>query len=122
MGIRAAWREVLKAPGKLPKGVSVVLKGAQVDFGGEALIRIAVQPGLGLERLNEPGTLKALRSAVAQHTGSMPEIRIEEAHGPGGRESRITEDTVRKGRLQELVDEEPALGDAVKELDLELLD
>ena len=35
---------------------------------------------------------------------------------------RITEETVRNGRLQELVDKEPALGEAVKELDLELLE
>jgi len=120
--VRAAWGELLKAPGQLPRGVSVVLKGATVEFPGENQINLAVQPGPGLDRLMETGTVKALGAALARHLGSAPEITVKPAEGPAAAPTRITEDTVRKGRLQELIEEEPALEEAVKELDLELLD
>jgi hypothetical protein len=66
--------------------------------------------------------LRRLRDAVGAHLAEPPEIRVEAADSGPDPGRRITEDTVRNGRLRELVDEEPALGEAVQELDLELLD
>jgi DNA polymerase-3 subunit gamma/tau len=120
--LREAWDRLLKVPGKLPKGVSVVLKGASVDFSQEGAIKLLVPPGPGLERLSEPGIVKALKKALTEFMDSAPEILVQGENGVRETSPRITEDTVRKGRLQELVEKEPTLGEAVKELDLELLD
>lgn len=119
--VQEAWRRVLASPGDLPKGVSVILRAAAVEFSREGEICLRV-PGVGMERLTEPGTLKALRTALSAYLDPVPEIRVwEEERGEDSR-VRITEDTVKKGRLQELMDKEPTLEEAVKELDLELLD
>ncbi|MFO8175648.1 MAG: DNA polymerase III subunit gamma/tau [Gemmatimonadota bacterium] len=120
--IQEAWERVLEASGQLPRGVSVVLRGATVDFSHEGEVHLQVLPGPGFDRLVEPGTVKALKSTLAREVGFAPEIRIRERGGADHASVRITEDTVKKGRLQELIGEEPALREAVKELDLELLD
>ena len=49
------------------------------------------------------------------------EVVVGETEGEA-QPSRITEESVRDARLRDLVEKEPALGEAVKELDLELLD
>lgn len=122
VGMQEAWERILEASGRLPRGVSVVLKGATVDFSHEGEIHLLILPGPGFDRLLEPGTMKALKSTLEGELGFAPEIRIREGNGPETTPTRITEDTVRNGRLQELVEKEPALGEAVKELDLEILD
>lgn len=120
-GVREAWEKVLEAPGRLPKGASVVLKGARVDFSIEGEIHILAHQ-VGMEWLSEPGTMKALKEALGQYVDPVPEIRVKGEKQQQGSTVRITQDTVKKGRLQELVDKEPILGDAVRELDLEILD
>ena len=65
---------------------------------------------------------EALKAALLARGQEVTEIAILEESEIKQAPSRITEETVRKGRLQELVDKEPTLGEAVKELDLELLD
>ena len=117
-----AWDLALGDPKNLPKGVLPFLKAAKVDFPGDGRIQLSVLPGPGLERLQDPNVLRILGEAVGLHAGSVPELTIS-AEGPEeGPTDRITEETVRDGRLRELVEKEPVLGEAVKELDLELLD
>jgi len=117
-----AWELALGNPKNLPKGVLPFLKAAKVDFRDEGRIQLSVLPGPGLERLQDPTVLRTLGEAVGLHAGSVPELTVS-AEGPEeGPADRITEETVRDGRLRELVEKEPTLGEAVKELDLELLE
>lgn len=117
-----AWDRVLANPKNLPRGVLPFLRAARVDFPEAGGIRLSVLPGPGLERLQDPVLLRALREAVGFYAGSVPEMAVSATGLEEGPTNRITEETVRDGRLRELVDKEPALGEAVKELDLELLD
>jgi DNA polymerase-3 subunit gamma/tau len=117
-----AWNRALANPKELPTGVLPFLRAARIEFPEDGGIRLYLLPGPGLERLQDPFVARTLAEAVARHAGAVPELTVvEEEVGAGPRE-RVTEGTVRDGRLRELVEEEPALGEAVKELDLELLD
>jgi DNA polymerase III gamma/tau subunit len=120
--LQEAWDRTLTNPRGLPKGVLAFLKAAKTEVIGEGAIRLTVPPGPGLDRLRDPVALRALKDALASLAGSPPEIQVvsgEEGNRPA---ERITESTVRDGRLKELVEKEPTLGEAVKELDLELMD
>jgi DNA polymerase-3 subunit gamma/tau len=116
------WDRVLGNPKNLPKGVLPFLRAATVEFPGEGEIRLSVLPGPGLERLQDPLVTRTLGEALAVHTGSAPDVIILANASGEGRTGRITEETLRDGRLRELLEKEPALGEAVEELDLELLD
>ena len=120
--LREAWTRLLDSPGSLPRGVLPFLMAASVDFPSEGQIRLSMTPGPGLEKMEDPPTLKAVRRALGKVYGSDPEIILAEGSGPEPGSGRITQTTVRNGRLQELVEKEPTLGEAVKELDLELLE
>ncbi len=118
-----AWNRILETRKDLPKGVLPFLKGASADFSLEGAIRLSIPPGPAMERLDSPATLRALKGALADlgQDGIEIILLVRDEAGEGGA-GRITEETVRKGRLEELVEKEPTLGEAVKELDLELLD
>jgi DNA polymerase III gamma/tau subunit len=117
-----AWEQMLEVPTGLPKGVLPFLRAAGREITPDGEIRLAIPPGPALERLGNPAVIGSLeRALAARGHGSARIVMVEDegrTRGPG----RITQETVRKGRLQELVDKEPAFGEAVKELDLELLD
>jgi hypothetical protein len=85
-------------------------------------VRMTIPPGPALERLGDPEVIRALKNALANHGQASAEIVISEGQSQRQTSGRITEETVRRGRLQELVAKEPTLGEAVEELDLELLD
>lgn len=116
-----AWRRLLEDPRGLPHGILPFLRAASVEFPGEARIRLVLPRGPGLERLRQGSTLRALRTELGDRFGRDPEVVVGETEGEA-QPSRITEESVRDARLRDLVEKEPALGEAVKELDLELLD
>ncbi len=120
--LQEAWEKTLESPVKLPAGVLPFLRAARVEFPEDGGIRLAVPPGPGLDRLQDPVTQRLLKEAVGSHSGSAPELTVLADGMEAGPAARITEGTVRDGRLRELVEKEPTLGEAVKELDLELLD
>jgi DNA polymerase-3 subunit gamma/tau len=117
-----AWDQMLELPTGLPKGIVPFLRAAGKEITGEGEIRLAIPPGPAMERLDNPEVIGTLERALAARGHDSARIVMLEdqarAQGPG----RITQETVRKGRLQELVEKEPTFGEAVKELDLELLD
>ena len=98
------------------------LRAASVSFPSHGQVRLRVPPGPGLEKLQDPVVSGKLRRAIGALAGSEPDLVVEAQETDDGPSKRITEGAVRDGRLRELVDEEPALGEAVQELDLELLD
>ena len=117
-----AWNRMLEGAKGLPKGVVPFLRAASVEFPGEGRVHLTVPPGPVLERLQDPAVQRALKGALKELGQEVQEIFTSPADSPERFSGRITEQTVRTGRLQELVEKEPALGEAVKELDLELLD
>jgi hypothetical protein len=122
MPLPQAWEALMGGAGHLPPGVLPFLMAAQVSFPEEGSLALTVVPGPGLEKLQEPTVVRALKDALVGLAGHEPELTILAAT-PGDRPpERITEGTVRDGKLKDLVDKEPALGEAVQELDLELLD
>ena len=122
VGAREAWSRLLQTPKDLPKGVLPFLRAAQVEFRGEAGIWIALPEGPGLDKLQEPLVQRGLREALSANAGREMKVTVRPLAPEAKASGRITEEGARKGRLKELVDKEPALGEAVKELDLELLD
>jgi len=117
-----AWTRMLEDPKNLPKGVLPFLRAADIGFPEEGGITLFLPSGPGLERLEDPKSITALKKALQRHVGHEPKIEIQELAREEGPPVRVTEETVRNGRLRELVEKEPTLGGAVKELDLELLD
>ena len=117
-----AWNLVLEGQADLPRGLLPFLKAASADFSADGKIRLKIPGGAAMERLSEPATIRALKGALSSSGHDSVEIVLAEEHPSDLKAPRITQDTVREGRLEELVEKEPALGEAVRELDLELLD
>jgi len=120
--LRAAWEKTLASPGALPRGVLPFLRAAGVEISDPGTLRLSLPPGPGLDRLQDPVVIRKLKEALASQAGVVPELEVLQNDQEASPSTRITEGTVRDGRLRELVEEEPALGEAVEELDLELLD
>jgi DNA polymerase-3 subunit gamma/tau len=123
-GVRKSWEDLLAEPPDLPPGALPFLRATRARFPDDRTVVLHVSPGPGREMLESPRTLGALRSALRERGGDdldieVVEVREEKGKGRGG---RITEETVKEGRLQELMDKEPGLKEAVEELDLELLE
>lgn len=122
----AAWDWVLESGTGVPPGMAGFLRNADpVLRGDEVVVQL---PGPAAERLHaDAGEKRGLERALERALGR-PAALVVEAAGPGADRpsgeapGRVTQDTVRETRLRELVNQEPALGRAVEELDLELLD
>lgn len=90
---------------------------------GADVLEVAVPPGPGLDRMAEPVVKRGLSDALAAAVGREVEIRVVESDvGRKRGVERISPETVREDRLQNLLDREPLLERAVQELDLELMD
>ena len=114
-----AWRRVLSAPSNLPRGLGPFLQVARVERSDQGL-RVALPPGPGLDALQNEVPRKALGQALAEHLGHAPPIDVVEDAAEG--EGRMSLEAVRKGELEDLLEQEPGLREAVEELDLELRD
>ena len=113
-----AWARMLDAGGA-PAGMAPFLRAATVSEGPGGDVRVRLPAGPGLDRLREPAQLGRLTSGLADQLGRSPRIVLDAAEAA---DARITLESVRRGRLHELLAKEPALERAVEELDLELLD
>ena len=120
--LRQAWEDLLERPPELPGGVLPFLRAARTDFPGTDTVELHMPPGPGLEGLESRTVLAALKGALKERLDREVRVVVKEGAGSESTGERVTEETVRKGRLKELVDKEPTLEEAVQELDLELLD
>ncbi len=118
-----AWERLLASPADVPPGMSPFLRVARVSEGEGGELRLSLPPGPGHERLSEPATLGQLREVLGRHLDRSPAIVLQPPdQEETGTIERISQESVRNGRLKDLVKKEPILGRAVEELDLELLD
>ena len=106
----------------LPGGVTTFLRAATPSESDGALVLEI--PGPGEARLRQQTVLRVLEEGLALHAGrDSAKISIVGSSADGGADSgRVTEDSVRRTRLQELVKRAPHLERAVDELELDLVD
>ncbi len=119
--LRDEWRQALEGSGELG-GQALALRGVRpLRMDGHELV-LAVPPGLGddlevfLADVKQSG---ALQVGLAKRLGHDPEsfsIRLEES----GRTGRLTADSTREQRVEEMISLDPALREAVEKLDLTL--
>jgi hypothetical protein len=101
----------------------LVLRTSSLVGVENGVARIQVPEGPGLDRLREPDTRAALGAVFTDAMGHPVTVEATSMTGPEEAEGqRITPDTVRQGRVQALVEEDPKLGHAVETLDLELME
>ncbi len=122
-----AWQAYLEAGQGVPPGLGPFLRSATVRAGEGKTFVVELPDGPGLERMSKPAVQAAVSAGLAAHLGEAPVLDVRKRDGEGddpGSDGpdRVTQETVRDTRLQELIDREPLLEQAVEELDLELLD
>ncbi len=120
--INSAWETMLTSGRGIPPGLGPFLRTAvleQVD-GDRVLIRMP--PGPGLEKLQDVRVRVQLQGSLTEIRGSTVEVSVRPLGDERGSPDRMTLEGVRETRLEELLQREPLLKEAVEELDLELLD
>jgi DNA polymerase III subunit gamma/tau len=119
--VMQAWAAALEAGSGIPGGMTPLLRAASVQECPGGLVA-NLPHGPLLDRLSEPAVVRAIGKAVSTFTAAPVTFRVEVTDAEPSDPERITEDSVKAGRLRELVEQEPLLGLAVEELDLELMD
>ncbi|HUH12669.1 MAG TPA: hypothetical protein VMK65_06145, partial [Longimicrobiales bacterium] len=121
-GAEAALRALAVGGEGLPPGLGFFLRAARVveEAGGRVVLEVPAGPGL--ERLSEPAASGALATALGRRLGRKLELEVCGVDGAGRAAERLTPERLREEQLRRMVQEEPVLGKAVKELDLELLE
>jgi DNA polymerase III subunit gamma/tau len=121
--VRRAWKAVMEAGTGVPPGLRVLLRTAPVSPGAAGVVRLGLPAESPVrERLSAPGVQRPLEDALAKQLGAPVTLVLDEiAAGEGtGTATRITAESARHERLRRLIEEEPLLGEAVQEWDLEL--
>ena len=108
---------------RIAPGLWTLLQAATVRETNEGL-RLEIPAGLAGADWRRPRVLRGLEAALALHAGRdsarIHMVENEPAADEGG--GRVTPETVRQTRLQELVRKAPQLERAIEELELDLLD
>ncbi len=120
--VQVAWDRWLESGRGVPKGLSAFLRSTGVVEGEGGVVELTPPPGPLEERLREPGVMEAIGRGLSPYLGRMPRLVVTVALDREAAPGRITEDVVREDTLKALYRQEPRLEQAVKELDLELLD
>ena len=125
------WKAVVADGRRIARGLSPILHAATVvEETGDGELVLHVPGELGSEWLAGSDVLPRLEEALALHSGR-EYAKISIAAGDGGADdgsaaatapARVSQETVRATRLEELVRKAPFLERAVAELDLEFVD
>ncbi|TVP74624.1 MAG: hypothetical protein EA352_10345, partial [Gemmatimonadales bacterium] len=121
----AAWRDLLRSGDGLPPGFGPFLHGAMVSETGDGGLELVLPPGPAEERLRTAEVRAVLDRALARRAGRPVPLMIRTVAVQREAESaseRITREEVRRGLLEDLLEEEPTLRPAVEALDLEISD
>jgi hypothetical protein len=105
--------------------MGVALRGADLELDGERQVVVNVPPGSPvLDRIADERSRRGLESALAQRLGRPVELRFRSGGGPTSdpAQRRTTAEGAKQERLRRLAAEEPVLGAAVQEWDLELME
>jgi DNA polymerase-3 subunit gamma/tau len=117
-----ALRAITGGGAPLPNGLGLFLRSATATEEGGRVV-VEMPPGPGLEMLEaQPTTVRALQDALETTLGRSIDLEIASAASESKEGGRMTPERLREEQVQKLSDEEPALGRAVQQWDLELLD
>jgi len=123
-GLAEAWPLVLADLSYAPRGLKVVLGDTRAREDGNSLI-LETRSGLAVEKLGDASVRRKLQEGLALHAGR-ESVEISIVNVAAGRQdgtaARITEETARQTRLRDLVERAPHIEQAVRELDLDLVD
>jgi len=116
-----AWQELVQDGKGLPAGVRPFLLGASVRREGTRLV-IGLPPGPGLDRLREADARGTLEALLQEKAGEMLSLDVHEAteETSTGTPGRISQEKVRQGIMNDLLEREPGLEGPVRILDLDL--
>ena len=125
MDLAHAWKAMTSSGRQLPTGMGLFLKTASVREEPLGTVHVALAQGPARERMADPAVVRAVSEGLSAELGRRVSVVVDAGliqNGATDPPGRVTADTVREGRLKELVALEPLLGRAVEELDLELLE
>ncbi len=123
--VRRAWKSVIEEGVHVPAGMGVILRGADLELLNGDAIRVNVPAGSAFaDRLADARSQQPLQTAVGGRLGR--QVTLTFASGgdtsPDRGDRRITAEGARQERLRRMASEEPLLGAAVREWDLELME
>jgi DNA polymerase III subunit gamma/tau len=119
----AAWALMVERGTGFPPGMSPLLPSVGAEASSDGL-RLQVPEGLVHDRLSDPSVRPALEAELSRLSGRPILLSFQTAASgsTGASVERISTEEVRQGRLDDLLQEEPGLREAVEALDLEPLD
>ena len=122
-GLADAWKELLDDGPRLPRGLASILRGVRAREDGESLV-LEIEKDLAAGRLGDMSIRRKLEEGLALHANrkSAKILFTSEPADGSPKAGRVTSETVRRDRLQDLIDRAPVIDRAVRELDLELVD
>jgi len=115
--LEQAWARALDET-ELPSGLATFLRVGELSQPDADHVHLRIDAAAA-ERLAAAGAGRDLAAALGRAMGRSLKLSVD---SPDGGPERITQETVKEGRLREYIAEEPLLEHAVLELDLELLD
>ena len=120
--VQEGWTRWLESGNNIPLGLSGFLRSAKVRELSDGRLEVTILPGPGARKLKESGVMLEISKGVGAYLKRAPDIVIADITTEPLNTERITEKSVREDTLRELLQQEPRLGRAVEELDLELMD
>jgi DNA polymerase III subunit gamma/tau len=121
LSLEAAFRQMTETGVDVPPGFRVILKAARVSPGEEGRV---ILEGPALEQLDQdPAARMLLERGLSRRTGRPVSLELRALGGVAApAPPRMTPERLRSEQLAKLKREEPVLGRAVEEWDLEPLD
>jgi len=113
--LEAAWARAVQSA-ELPSGLLTFLRAAEISEPETGYVKLRIDAA-AVGRLGS--VVPVLTTELGRLTGRTLSLSVEALEAE---QARVTQDTVKEGRLREYIAEEPLLEHAVLELDLELLD
>ena len=106
--------------------MGVFLKAAEVASESADTVTLLMPAGPGLERMGDVAVRRQVEDALSTELGRKIRIEATAAEAPGRKGAapaeRLTPEKVKQDQLARMSRDEPVIGKAVQEWDLELLD
>ncbi len=127
--IESAWRELVETRTGFPPGMAIFLKVATISESERGRVQLAVPKGMALDKLTtDPNARATLERAISTKLGRAVSLEVRgEGSAPGAATEpvapkRFTPEQVKTDKLARMAREEPLLGQAVQEWNLELME
>ncbi len=128
--VEVAWKELVETRTGIPQGLAIFLKVATISEPERGKLLLAVPKGPALEKLTtDPNARATVERALSSKLGRQVTLDVR-GDGDAGTPNapsppapkRFTPEQVKTDKLARMAREEPVLGKAVEEWNLELLD